>query len=87
MSTLFSSIWPIDRSLSSSAFQGQRGPGSDGNETALRITGTSGSDCLISYPEHSLGGGSYFSAEKQSVYSIASPHQSTGQACFGEAYK
>ena len=46
---------------------GQSGPGSDGNEEVLRIpqissiTGTS-----PSYPGQ---GGSYFSAEKQSVYS------------------
>ena len=35
------------------------------------IAGTSPSDCLVSYPGHSLGGGSYSSAEKQSVYSTA----------------
>ena len=35
------------------------------------ITGTSPSDFLVSYPGHSLVGGSYPSAEKQSVYSIA----------------
>ena len=34
------------------------------------ITGTSPSDCLASYPEHSLRG-SYLSAEVQSVYSTA----------------
>ena len=34
------------------------------------ITGTSPSDCLVSYAGHSLGG-SYPSAKKQSVYSIA----------------
>ena len=56
---------------------GQSGPGSDGDEGVLRIpqsssiAGTSPSDCLVSYPEHSLGGGSYPSAEKQSVYSTA----------------
>ena len=58
--------------------RGQGGPGSDGNEGVLRIpqsfstAGTSPSDCLVSYPGHSLrGGGSYPSAEKQSVYSTA----------------
>ena len=35
------------------------------------ITGTSPSDCLVSYPGHSLGDGSYPSAEVQSVYSTA----------------
>ena len=37
------------------------------------ITATSPSDCLVSYPEHSLEGRSYSSAEMQSVYSTA-PH-------------
>ena len=31
-STVFSSIWPIDRSLSGATTLGQSGPGSDGNE-------------------------------------------------------
>ena len=54
----------------------QSGPGSNGNEEVLRIpqgpniTRTSPSDCLVSYPGHSLGG-SYPSAEVQSVNSIA----------------
>ena len=53
------------------------GPGSDGNREVLSIlqsssiATTSPSDCLVSYPGHSLGEGSYPSAEKQSVYSIA----------------
>ena len=56
---------------------GQSGPGSDGNEGVLCIpqssstAGTSPSDCLVSYPGHSSGGGSYPSAEVQSVYSTA----------------
>ena len=51
-------------------------PGSEGNEGLLRIpqsssfTGTSQSDCLVSYLGHLLMG-SYSSAEKQSVYSTA----------------
>ena len=54
VSTLFSSIWPIDKSLSGATAQGQSGPGSDGNEGVLRIpqtfciAGTSQSDCLVS---------------------------------------
>ena len=42
---------------------GQSGPGSNGNEGVLHIpqgpsiTGTSPSDCLLSYPGHSLVGG------------------------------
>ena len=73
----FSSIWPIDRTLSGATTPGQSGPGSNGNEGALRIpqsssiTGTSTSDCLVSYPRHSLGQRSYPSAEMQLVYSTA----------------
>ena len=68
-----SSIWPI----SSATTPGQRGPGSNADEGLLYIleiskTGASPSDCLMSYPEHSLlGGGSYSSAEMQSAYSTA----------------
>ena len=75
MSKQFSSIWPIDRTLSDATTPGQSGSGSDGNEGVLyipqgyNITGTSPSDCLVSYPGHSLGEGSYPSAEKQLVYS------------------
>ena len=64
-----SSIQPIDRALSGATTLGQNGPGSNGNEGVCRIpqgpsiTGTSPSDCLVSYPEHS--------AEAQSVYSTA----------------
>ena len=49
--------------LSGATTPGQSGPGSDGNEVVLRIpqrssiAGTSPSDCLVSYPGHSLGGG------------------------------
>ena len=77
ISTHFSSIWPIDRSLSGATILGQSGPGSDGNEGVIcisqssSITGTSPSDCLVWYPGHLLGGLSYPSAEKQSVYSTA----------------
>ena len=53
---------------------GQSGPGSNANEEVLcipqssSITETSPSDCLVSYPGHSLGE-SYPSAEMQLVYS------------------
>ena len=63
--------------LSGATTPGQSGPGSNGNEGVLRIpqssstAGTSPSDCLVSYAGHSLGGGSYPSAEVQSVYSTA----------------
>ena len=73
----FSSIWPLDRTLSGATIPCQRGPGSDGNEGVLSIpqsysiTGTLPSYCLVSYPGHSLVGWSYPSAEMQSVYSTA----------------
>ena len=53
-------IWPIMRTLSGVTTQGQSGPASNGNEEVFRIpqipsiTQTSLSDCLVSYPEHSL---------------------------------
>ena len=62
--------------LSGATTPGQSGPGRNGNEGVLPIpqssstAGTSSSDCLLSYPGHSLGG-SYPSAEVQSVYSTA----------------
>ena len=55
---------------------GQSGPGSDCTKGVLRIpkssniSGASSSDCLVSYPGHSLGK-SYPSAEIQSAYYIA----------------
>ena len=51
----FSSILPIDKTLSGATTPGQSEPGSDGSEGVLRIpqsssiTGTSPSDCLVSY--------------------------------------
>ena len=61
----FSSIWPIDRSLSGATTSNQSWTGSDGNEEVVCIpqisciTGTSPSDCLVSYPGHLLVGESY----------------------------
>ena len=58
----FSSIQLIDRALLGATISGQSGLGTNGNEGVLRIpqsssiTGTSPSDCLVSYPGHSLGG-------------------------------
>ena len=60
VSTQFSSIRPIDRIPSGATSPSQSGPASNGNEGALlifqryRITGTSPSDCLVSYPGHLL---------------------------------
>ena len=55
---------------------GQSGSGGNGNEGVFcipqrpSITGTSPSDCLVSYPRHLLGE-FYPSAEVQSVYPTA----------------
>ena len=73
--TQFTSIRPIDRTILGATTPGQNGPGSDSNEEILHIpqcssiTEASPSDCLVSYPEHSLRE-SYLSAEVQSVYCI-----------------
>ena len=70
------SIWLINRTLSGTTTKSQSGPGSDGNKGVLSIpqsssiTGASPSDCSVSYPGHLLGG-SYPSAEMQSIYSTA----------------
>ena len=59
----FSSIRPIDRTLSGATTPGQSGFESDANEGVLSIpqsstiTGTSPSDCLTSYPGAWLVGG------------------------------
>ena len=71
-------VWfnPYIGPLSGATTPGQSGPGSNVNEGMLcipqssNITGTSPSDCLVSYPGHSLGE-SYPSAEVQLVYSTA----------------
>ena len=62
--------------LSGATTPGHSGPGSDSNEEVLFIlqssntTGTSPSDCLMSYPGHALGV-SYPSAKVQSLFSTA----------------
>ena len=54
ISTQFSSIWPIDKTLLGTDTPGQSGPGSNGNEGVFcipqssSIIGTSPSDCLVS---------------------------------------
>ena len=72
----FSSIWPIDRTLSGATSVGQNGSGGDGNEGAYcipqssSITEASPSDCLVSYLGPFLGE-SYPFSEMQSVFSTA----------------
>ena len=67
----------MDRTLSGATIPDQSGLGSDGNEGVLRIpqsssiTGSSLSDCLVSYPGHSLVGVSYPSSGMKSLYSAA----------------
>ena len=67
----------MDMTLSSATIPCQSGPESNGNEGVLhilrssRITSVSPSDFLMSYPGHSLVGGSYLSAEMQLVYSTS----------------
>ena len=74
ISTLFSSIWFKDKTLSGATTPGHSEPESDGNEGVLRISQSSSitrispSDCLVSYLEHSFGE-SYSSAEKHIFYS------------------
>ena len=69
ISAQFCSIWSKDATT-----PGQSGHWSDSNEGLLRIlknssiTGTSPSDCLVSYP---CWGASYLFEEVQSVYSTA----------------
>ena len=54
VSTPFSSIWPIGKTLSGATTPGQSGPGSDGNEGVVRIPQSlciirvSPSNCLVS---------------------------------------
>ena len=67
----FSSIGSIERILSCATTPGQSGPGSDGNEEELCIPQSSSiTDCLFSYPEHSLEE-PYSSTKMQSEYSAA----------------
>ena len=70
------SIWRIDRTLSGTTSPCQSGAGSDVSEGVLciaksfSITEASLSDCLVSYPEHSVVK-SYPSTEMQLAYSAA----------------
>ena len=48
-------IWPIDGTLLDATTSGPSGPGDWGNERVFYIPQISTSDCLMSYPEHSLG--------------------------------
>ena len=75
ISTQFSSIWSIDKTLSGATTPDLSGPGSKGNKGILcipqssSITGASPSDYLVPYPGYWLSE-SYPFVEMQSVYSI-----------------
>ena len=77
------SIWPIDRTLLGATTPGQSGPGSNGNKGVLRIpqsssiTGTSPSDCLVSYPDTHWGG---LTPLQRGSQHILQP-QPTGRGC------
>ena len=83
ISTQFSSIWLKDRTLSGATTPGQSGLGGNGNKGVFHvpqsscIIGTTPSDCIMSYPEQSLGE-FYPSTEKQSVYSTATTDWARG---------
>ena len=70
ISTQFCSILPIDRTLSRATTPEQSWPANDGNKGVQNIlqssgiTGTSPSNRLVSYPEHTLRE-SYSSTEMQ----------------------
>ena len=76
---LNSSIWPIAGTLTGTTTLGQSGSGSNGTKGVFHIpqssrTGTSPSDCLVSYAGHSfVERGSYSTAEVQLAYSTAFP--------------
>ena len=86
ISTLFSSIWLIDWTLSGAPTPDQSGPGTDGSEGVLCIpqssinTGISPSNYLVSYPGHSMGRG-LTSLQRCNQY-ILQP-QLTGQQIVG----
>ena len=70
----FSSIWPINRTLSGATPPGKGEPGNDGNEGVLRIlqsssiTGNSPSDYLVSNPGHAFEGVLPFCREAVGVF-------------------
>ena len=85
----FTSIWPIDWTLSGATTPGQNEPGSDGIPQSSSITGTSPLDCLVSYSELTwvsvcvcVWGGSYPSAELQSVYSTVPANWAIEYLCY-----
>ena len=89
----FSFIRPMDRVLSGATTLGQSGLCSDNNERILRlpqsssITGSSPSDCLVSYPGHYLGGvlplcreavGVFYSPSRQGIIAFKKMNSAVG---------
>ena len=76
ISTQFSSIRPINWTLSGATTKGHRGPGSGGSKGVLRIpqsssvTEASPLYCLVSYLGHAFWGGVLLFC-REAVYSIA----------------
>ena len=74
---MYSSIWGIERSLSSASTPNQSGPGSDGYEGVSHIlqnsniTGFLPLDCLVSYTGHSFG--RFFPPLRDTVVVFCSP--------------
>ena len=71
MNKQFSSIWPIDQTLSSAITLGWSEPGIDGNEEALRVPQSPALQephYFVSYPGHSLGGISPHFSEAVGVF-------------------
>ena len=74
ISTHFSFVWPINRTLSDANTPSQRGPGSSCNEEVLRIsqsssiTETSPSEFLVSHPWYSFGGVLHFCREEVGIF-------------------
>ena len=70
--------------LSSATTPGQSRPGSNGYKEVFcilqssSISGTSQSDCLVTYLGYSLVGGTYSASEMQSVYSLAPANWAKG---------
>ena len=88
ISKLFSTIWYIERTISSATTPGQCGPGSDRNDRVLHIpqsssiTGASPSDCFVSYQDTRRGS---LTPPQRSSRCIQQP-QPTGSGRFSGCY-
>ena len=91
ISTRFSSIRSMDRTLSGATTPNKSGPESDGSEGVLRvpqtssITRTSPADCLVLYPGHPLRWGGGLTPLQRNSRCMLQP-QPTGQGVKSEFY-